>query len=108
VARDDERRRRCHRRGVPRPERRLRPLHDHKFDPILQKDYFALKHSFDGIMPSETFPMPQQLSERSMTGSWRLGAEDVGHSQQIAAIEDPVRRRTGLCDVEFRLTFKSC
>jgi mono/diheme cytochrome c family protein len=31
--------------------------HDHKYDPILQKDYFALQAFFAGLMPAEDVPL---------------------------------------------------
>ncbi len=66
--------------------------HDHKFDPILQKDYFAFKSFFDGLMPSEDLPYAsgtEQQQYAKKLASWE--AKTASIRKQIAAIEDPVR-----------------
>ncbi len=68
--------------------------HDHKFDPILQKDYFALKAFFDGLMPSEELPYAsasQQAAYAKKLAAWE--AKTASLRKQIAAIEDPVRKK---------------
>lgn len=68
--------------------------HDHKFDPILQKDYFALKAFFDGLMPSEELPMVKAELERDYAkkfAAWEAKTEGI--RREIAAIESPVRAK---------------
>ncbi len=68
--------------------------HDHKFDPILQKDYFAFKAFFDGLMPSEELPYAkatQQADHAKKQAAWEAKTADI--RKQIAAIEDPVRAK---------------
>ncbi|MBM3993866.1 MAG: DUF1553 domain-containing protein [Planctomycetes bacterium] len=68
--------------------------HDHKFDPILQKDYFALKAFFDGVMPSEELPYAtaaQQAENAKKLAAWEIKTAAI--RKQIAAIEDPVRNK---------------
>ncbi|MBI2807889.1 MAG: DUF1553 domain-containing protein [Planctomycetes bacterium] len=68
--------------------------HDHKFDPILQKDYFALKAFFDGLMPSEDLPLAsgrQQADYVKKLEFWN--ARTAAIRKEIAAIEGPVRAK---------------
>lgn len=68
--------------------------HDHKFDPILQKDYFAFKAFFDGVMPSEDLPYAkavQQDEYNQRFTAWQMKTAEI--RKQIAAIEGPVRAR---------------
>lgn len=47
--------------------------HDHKFDPILQADYFRLRAFFAPIMPQDALPLgtPEQLAEyRAKLAAW--------------------------------------
>ncbi|WP_425616882.1 PSD1 and planctomycete cytochrome C domain-containing protein [Anatilimnocola sp. NA78] len=54
--------------------------HDHKFDPILQKDYFALQAFFAPIMPHDDTPVatPSELTayQQKMT-DWKAKAADI-------------------------------
>ena len=68
--------------------------HDHKFDPILQKDYFAFKAFFDGILPSDELPYAtaaQQADHARKLAAWE--AKTAAIRKQIAAIEDPYRAK---------------
>lgn len=68
--------------------------HDHKFDPILQKDYFAFKAFFDGMLPSEDLPYAtanQREAYDRKLATW--SAKTATIRQQIDAIEGPVRAR---------------
>jgi hypothetical protein len=68
--------------------------HDHKFDPILQKDYFAFKAFFDGVMPSEDLPYAtaaQQAAYDKRLAAWE--AKTAAIRKQIDAIENPVRTK---------------
>jgi len=68
--------------------------HDHKFDPILQKDYFALKAFFEGVMPSEELPYAtaaQTKAYQSKLAAWE--AKTAAIRKSIEAIEGPVRAK---------------
>jgi hypothetical protein len=66
--------------------------HDHKFDPILQKDYFRLQAFFAPILWRENVPAckPDELAEYTrQLAIWEEATADL--RKQIAAIEDPIR-----------------
>jgi mono/diheme cytochrome c family protein len=68
--------------------------HDHKFDPILQKDYYRLQAFFAPLtMPgSSTLATPQQEADyKAGLNSWEDKTADV--RAQIAAIEEPAKQR---------------
>jgi mono/diheme cytochrome c family protein len=69
--------------------------HDHKFDPILQKDYFRLRAFFAPLSPREDLPLatPQALAEyRRQLARWQEKTAAI--RAQIDALEKPVRERT--------------
>jgi hypothetical protein len=75
--------------------------HDHKFDPILQKDYFRLRAFFAPLSPREDVPLarPQQLAEyRRQLAQWEEKTAEV--RAQIDALEKPVRERTAKAVVD--------
>ena len=69
--------------------------HDHKFDPILQKDYYRLQAFFTPLLPRD------DLTLRHVRGQWadyqnRLAAWEKATAElrrQIAAIEQPYREK---------------
>ncbi len=69
--------------------------HDHKFDPILQKDYYRLQAYFAPLLWRENVPAtrPEELTEyQRQLVVWQEATTDV--RQQLAAIEDPIRQST--------------
>lgn len=68
--------------------------HDHKFDPILQKDYYRLQAFFAGIQPEDyqTLATPEQQKDyyRKLE-AWKAKAAPV--LAQIEALEKPERAR---------------
>ncbi len=69
--------------------------HDHKFDPILQKDYYRLQAYFAPLLWRENVPAtrPEELAEyQRQLAAWEEATTDV--RQQLAAIEDPIRQNT--------------
>jgi hypothetical protein len=68
--------------------------HDHKFDPILQKDYYRLQAFFTPLLPRDDLPLlsPDELARRARRlKSWEQAAADL--RREIARIEDPYRER---------------
>jgi mono/diheme cytochrome c family protein len=67
--------------------------HDHKFDPILQKDYYRLQAFFAPILWREKVPAasPEEIAafERQQA-VWNEATADL--RRQIAEIEDPIRK----------------
>ena len=66
--------------------------HDHKFDPILQKDYYRLQAFFTPLMPRDdlTLASPRQWADYvAQRAAWEKAAADV--LRQIAALERPYR-----------------
>ena len=65
--------------------------HDHKFDPILQKDYYSMQASIFGYVEID-----QPLLDRAEADAWRAANADIDRRQQplrdeIDAIETPYR-----------------
>ena len=65
--------------------------HDHKFDPILQKDYYSMQASIYGYVEID-----QPLLDRAEADAWRAANAEVDRRQQplrdeIDAIETPYR-----------------
>ncbi len=68
--------------------------HDHKFDPILQKDYYRLQAFFSNLSPREDIPLAtsQQLAEyRAQLAKWETASAEI--RKQIDAIELPAREK---------------
>src|SRR4029453_19050190 len=67
--------------------------HDHKFDPILQKDYYRLQACFAPILWRENVPAAtaDEIAEyQRQPPVWEEATADV--RRQIAEIEDPIRQ----------------
>jgi hypothetical protein len=64
--------------------------HDHKFDPILQRDYYRLQAFFAPLLPRDDLPLGDrsQLTEyRTKLAKWESATADI--RRQIEAIEHP-------------------
>ena len=69
--------------------------HDHKFDPLLQKDYFRLQAYFSGLIPREDLPAAtQEQVERNKVdvASWEEAAKPFLDTME--SIEAPIREKT--------------
>ncbi len=70
--------------------------HDHKFDPILQKDYYRLQAFFTPLMPRDDLTMarpPEWSAYQTKRAAWEKAAADV--LRQIKLIEQPFRDAAG-------------
>lgn len=66
--------------------------HDHKFDPILQKDYYRLRAFFEGILPVDGTAIASTAEQHAFDEKmavWKKTTEDI--RSRIAAIERPHR-----------------
>ena len=66
--------------------------HDHKFDPILQKDYYRLQAFFTPLLPRDdlTLATPRQWADyQAKRAAWKKAAADI--LRQIEALERPYR-----------------
>ena len=70
--------------------------HDHKFDPILQKDYYRLQAFFTPLLPRDdlTLAKSRKWAEyQSRRTAWEKAAADI--LRQINEIERPYRDKGG-------------
>src|SRR5439155_18386063 len=75
--------------------------HDHKFDPILQRDYFRLQAFFAALSPRDDLPLaaPAQLKAYiAQLASWEERTHEL-HAK-IEDIERPVREKTAKAVIE--------
>jgi Protein of unknown function (DUF1549)/Protein of unknown function (DUF1553)/Planctomycete cytochrome C len=66
--------------------------HDHKFDPILQKDYYRLQAFFTPLLPRDdlTAATPRQCADyQAKYTAWKKAAADI--LRQINTLEQPFR-----------------
>jgi hypothetical protein len=64
--------------------------HDHKFDPILQKDYFRLRAFFAGVLP-QTAPLATKAerdAHQTKLAEWEAKTADI--RAQLAELEKPL------------------
>ena len=70
--------------------------HDHKFDPILQKDYYRLQAFFTPLLPRDDLPLATPREQAEYAGeaaAWEPATAEL--RAQIAAIEQPYPREGG-------------
>jgi hypothetical protein len=70
--------------------------HDHKFDPILQKDYYRLQAFFTPILPRDDIPLAtasEWLEHQEKAARWESLTKDILES--IEQIEKPHREAQG-------------
>jgi mono/diheme cytochrome c family protein len=66
--------------------------HDHKFDPILQRDYYRLQAFFAAILPRDDLTLAKAQEQSRFLAqrtAWEKAAAEI--LRQIAAIEQPYR-----------------
>jgi hypothetical protein len=68
--------------------------HDHKFDPILQKDYYRLRSFFAGLSARDDLPVAterQQAKYRTALAKWEDETKEI--RAKLEALEAPVRAK---------------
>lgn len=66
--------------------------HDHKFDPILRKDYYRLQAFFTPLLPRDDLPYANEESVRQYhqrLATWEQKTSDL--RRQMAELEKPIR-----------------
>src|SRR5436309_3216247 len=69
--------------------------HDHKFDPILQRDYFRLQAFFAPLSPRDDLPLaaPEQVQRyQARLANWEKMTSGI--RAQIETLERPMREKT--------------
>ena len=75
--------------------------HDHKFDPILQRDYYRLQAFYAPISPRDDLPLAtseESRAYRTQLAKWEEATADI--RSKIKAIEQPVRDKTARGAIE--------
>jgi hypothetical protein len=68
--------------------------HDHKFDPILQKDYFRLRAFFSGVLPVENVEVGTKEEKDAYQAKLKIWEEKTGRiRKEITEIEKPYVRK---------------
>ncbi len=68
--------------------------HDHKFDPILQKDYFRLQSFFAALLPCDDTPVATPAERDAFATAWAAWEDRTAEGRaQIAEIEKPYREK---------------
>ena len=70
--------------------------HDHKFDPILQKDYYRMQASIFGYVETEHPLLPPDEAEAYKTRNAEIDARQEALKDEITEIEAPYRERLKL------------
>lgn len=67
--------------------------HDHKFDPIMQKDYYAMEASLFGYVETD-YPLgPREAADAYMRKISEIGAKVAGLKDQIDEIDKPYQEK---------------
>ncbi len=74
--------------------------HDHKFDPILQKDYYSLQASIFGYVETEHPMLPDEQAAAYLTLTADVDARQSALQDGIREIEEPYRNRLKLERIE--------
>jgi hypothetical protein len=78
--------------------------HDHKFDPIRQKDYYALQASIFGYVETTVPLAPPAQAEAYLATNAALDARRDALRARVAAIEKPHRDRLELAMIKARFS----
>jgi hypothetical protein len=74
--------------------------HDHKFDPIRQRDYYALQASIFGYVETQVPLAPAHEADAFLASNAAIDAKRNALRQRIAAIEQPHRDRLKLAAIK--------
>ncbi len=75
--------------------------HDHKFDPLLQKDYFRLQACFAPFLPNDTVPYgseEQIIENRERMARWEQATQEI--RRQMNELEEPARQKVATTAIE--------
>jgi hypothetical protein len=67
--------------------------HDHKFDPVTQKEYYQLTAALAGVRHGQPEAVDDQIAAKAIDAMNHLASRIQGIETQLAAIENPVRER---------------
>lgn len=65
--------------------------HDHKFDPVTQKEYYQLTAALSGVRHGQLEAIDDQIAAASIDAMKHIAARIQGISDRLAAIEAPIR-----------------
>ncbi|HEY1755896.1 MAG TPA: PSD1 and planctomycete cytochrome C domain-containing protein [Bryobacteraceae bacterium] len=73
--------------------------HDHKFDPILQKDYYAMEASFFGYVETD-YPLgPREQADAYMRKMTEISEKVAALKEQVDAIDKPYHDKLALEEI---------
>ncbi|MEO2009648.1 MAG: PSD1 and planctomycete cytochrome C domain-containing protein [Pirellulaceae bacterium] len=75
--------------------------HDHKFDPLLQVDYYRFRSFFAGLLPRDDQPMlhgDKRRDYQQQLALWQAATQDT--SAALRELEAPVRQRLANAAIE--------
>ena len=78
--------------------------HDHKFDPIRQKDYYALQASIFGYVETAVPLAPKPQADAYLAANEALDARRDGLRAKLAALDKPHRDRLELALIKARFS----
>src|SRR5262245_23125337 len=78
--------------------------HDHKFDPIRQRDYYSLQASIFGYVETQVPLAPSHDAEAYLARNEAIDAKRAELRQRIVAIEKPHRDRLELAQIKTRFS----
>ena len=68
--------------------------HDHKYDPLLQKDYFRLQAFFANVLPQDKRVVASAKDQAEYAAKMKVWEEKTASiRRELAAIEEPYRRK---------------
>ena len=80
--------------------------HDHKFDPIPARDYYALAGIFRSTKTMANLAFVSKFNERRITGASQLSVIEA-HGKVVAAKSNEVTRAIGSADEELRSNWRA-
>jgi hypothetical protein len=78
--------------------------HDHKFDPIRQRDYYAMQASIFGYVETQVPLAPREQSDAFLAQNEEIDRRRDALRSEIAALEKPHRDRLELAQIKTRFS----